>query len=359
MTQSTIMIMAGGTGGHVVPALAVASELRQRGYQPVWLGTRKGIEARLVPQAGIEIEWIPVAGLRGKGPLALLLAPFRLLRALWSANRAFRRHRPAAALGMGGFASGPGGLVAWLRRIPLVLHEQNSIAGLTNRLLARLTPRVLAAFPQAFGAPVEASVVGNPIPAAVASLPAPASRFADRGDALRVLVLGGSQGARSLNRSVPAALAEIDAELEIRHQCGREQVDSVAAAYRERGLVAQVDAFIDDMADAYGWADIAICRAGAMTVFELAAAGLGAIFVPYPHAVDDHQAGNAAYLEQAGAALIIRDGELSPERLAAEFTGLASRERLLQMAERARKQALPQATLAVTEACVAAAGGAA
>lgn len=359
MNARTIMIMAGGTGGHVIPALAVAERLRGEGFRTIWLGTRKGIESRLVPAAGIEIEWIPVSGLRGKGRLALLLSPFRLLRAAWTANTAFRRHRPAAVLGMGGFASGPGGLVAWLRRIPLVLHEQNSIAGMTNRVLARFTKHVLAAFPGAFPKHVATEIVGNPVRDEITALDEPARRFAAREGVLRVLVLGGSQGARSLNEIVPQALGRVAVEVEVRHQCGRDQMDGVQARYAEAGVAATVEPFIDDMAAAYGWADIAICRAGAMTVFELAAAGLGAIFIPFPHAVDDHQTTNAAYLADAGAGLVLQESELTPDRLAEAFGGIAERQTLGDMAARARARAMPGATATLAQRCAELAGGAA
>lgn len=355
----TIMLMAGGTGGHVIPALAVARQLRDRGFNTVWLGTRAGIEARLVPAAGIDIEWIPVSGLRGKGRLALLAAPFKLVRAVWSANRAFGRHRPVAVLGMGGFASGPGGLVAWLRRVPLVLHEQNSIAGMTNRILARFTDRVLAAFPGAFPASVNAEVVGNPVRDDVCALPRPSERFARRDGSLRILVLGGSQGARSLNETVPAALAESGLDVTVRHQCGRQDASDVEARYAAGNISVTVEPFIDDMADAYAWADVAICRAGAMTVFELAAAGLGAILVPFPHAVDDHQTGNANYLAANDAAIVMQERDMNVASLASALQDIGERNALQAMAERARERAMPEATEQVTARCIEAAGGAA
>jgi UDP-N-acetylglucosamine--N-acetylmuramyl-(pentapeptide) pyrophosphoryl-undecaprenol N-acetylglucosamine transferase len=352
LQQGTIMIMAGGTGGHVIPALTVAQRLQEAGFATIWLGTRAGIEARLVPAAGIDIEWIPVTGLRDKGRLALLLAPFRLLRAAWHANGAFRRHRPHAVLGMGGFASGPGGLVAWLRRTPLVVHEQNSIAGMTNRILARLTQHVLAAFPSAFDSKPGVEIVGNPVRDELGKLPAPDVRFAGREGPLRVLVIGGSQGARSLNTMVPVALAGFASEITVRHQCGREEVAGIEKRYADNNIPVSVEPFIDDMAAAYGWADIAICRAGAMTVFELAAAGLGSILVPYPHAVDDHQTSNAAYLVNASAAEILQERDFEPASLAKMFERLARRDVLQEMAMNARRQAMPGATDAVAERCM-------
>lgn len=355
--KPTVLIMAGGTGGHVFPALAVAEVLRASDYRVVWLGTRAGIEARLVPAAGIEIEWLPVGGLRGKGRLALVLAPFRLLRAAYTALGVFRRVRPAAVLGMGGFASGPGGVVAWLMRRPLVVHEQNAIAGVTNRLLARIARRVLVAFPGALADVAREEVAGNPVRDAVTRLDPPEQRFESRDGPLRVLVLGGSLGARALNEIVPQAVRESGLSVEVHHQCGRGDAASVQEAYGNTN--ATVTPFIDDMAAAYAWADVAICRAGAMTVFELAAAGLGAILVPYPFAVDDHQTANARYLADAGAAVVLQERDMDPASLAALLRELANRERLRDMAVRARERAQPEATRKLAGACMALAGGAA
>ncbi|MCB1845637.1 MAG: undecaprenyldiphospho-muramoylpentapeptide beta-N-acetylglucosaminyltransferase, partial [Halioglobus sp.] len=286
MSLRPIMVMAGGTGGHVYPALAVANALREQSREVVWLGTRRGIEARLVPAAGIPIEWVTVQGLRGKSRLALLIAPFRLLYALLQSMRIVARHRPAAVLGMGGFVSGPGGLAAWLLRRPLVIHEQNAISGLTNRLLARLARVVLQAFPGSFSASIHARTVGNPVRADIAALPSPAERFRGRGVALRLLVLGGSQGALALNRLVPEALALLPADKRplVRHQTGSRGKEVAVSSYRAAGVDAELDEYIDDMAAAYAWADLIVCRAGALTVAEIAAAGLAAIFVPYPAA---------------------------------------------------------------------------
>ncbi len=354
--KRTALIMAGGTGGHVFPALAVAEALANRGCRVIWLGTRQGIEARLVPNAGYRIEWLPVGGLRGKGVLTLLAAPFTLLRAGFAAWRAVARVKPDVVLGMGGFASGPGGVIAWLQRRPLLVHEQNAIPGFTNRVLARFARRVLTAFPDTL--PNE-EVVGNPVRDSVVQLPPPHERMSTRHGRLRVLVLGGSLGARSLNENVPRALLLSGLDVEVRHQCGRDDVDKVRARYTGGVIDAEVEAFIDDMAEAYAWADLVICRAGAMTVFEIATAGLAAVFVPYPHAVDDHQTANARYLADVDAAVLMQERDLRPDTLAELLGRLADRERLLAMASRARSRARIDATQKVAEACLALAGEAA
>ena len=351
-----VLIMAGGTGGHVFPALAVARMLREQGVEVTWLGTRRGLEARVVPAAGFPIEYIDVAGLRGKGARGWLLAPLRLIRATWQAMAACRRSRAGAVLGLGGFVTGPGGVAAWLLRRPLVIHEQNAVAGLTNRLLARLARRVLEAFPGSFPPGVSAETVGNPVREEIAALPAPAERFAGRQGPLRVLIVGGSLGAAALNETVPAALAQVIGtwNLQVRHQAGRGKAAQAREAYARAGVEAAVSEFIDDMAEALGWADIVICRAGALTVSELAAAGLGAVLVPYPHAVDDHQTRNALYLTEAGAARLILQSELSAERLAGVLEELFAqgREGLLKLAGTARSLARPEATRKVATACL-------
>lgn len=350
MSVAPVMIAAGGTGGHVFPALAVADELRAGGVPVVWMGTHAGLEARVVPDAGIEVEWLTVSGLRGKGWRTRLLAPWTLTRACAQAWASLRRRRPRALLGMGGFAAGPGGLMARLVGCPLVLHEQNAVAGLTNRVLARFARRVLEAVPGTFPPLVSAEHVGNPVRAAIAQLPPPAERFAGREGAPRLLVLGGSQGARGLNERLPQALAALDADRrpQVRHQCGERHLETARAAYREAGVEAEVTAFIDDMAEAYGWTDLVIGRAGAMSVAELAAAGVGALLVPFPHAVDDHQTVNARWLEQAGAAVVVQEAELDAERLVHELRDLlADRAALLERAERARALARPDAAAAV------------
>jgi len=356
------LVMAGGTGGHVFPALATARVLQRRGYDIVWLGTQRGIESRLVPEAGIPVEWLSVSGLRGKGFATLLVAPVRLAVALFQALRAVRKHKPSVVLGAGGFASGPGGVAAWLLRRPLVVHEQNAVAGMTNRILARLANRVLEGFPGSFGRRVSAEHVGNPVRPEIAAVPPPERRYAARAGRARLLVFGGSQGAARLNAVVPAALAELPAALrpEVIHQTGRHGYDETVAAYRSRGIEADVRPFIDDMAGAYGWADLAVCRSGALTVAELAAAGVPAVLVPFPAAVDDHQTRNAEYVVRAGAAVLLPERELTPVSLAATLRDLleAGRPRLAQMAAAARRTAIVDADERLADACVAAAGGA-
>jgi UDP-N-acetylglucosamine--N-acetylmuramyl-(pentapeptide) pyrophosphoryl-undecaprenol N-acetylglucosamine transferase len=361
MSRGVALIMAGGTGGHVFPALATARVLKSRGYDIVWLGTRRGIEARLVPAEGIPVEWLSVSGLRGKGIATLLAAPFRLALALVQALRAVRRHRPSVVLGAGGFASGPGGVAAWLLRRPLVVHEQNAVAGLTNRLLARLAGRVLEGFPGSFGPGVRAVHVGNPVRPEIVAVAPPERRYAAREGRARLLVFGGSQGSARLNAVVPAALAELPAALrpEVLHQTGSHGFDETRAAYRSRGIEADVRPFIEDMAGAYGWADLAVCRSGALTVAELAAAGVGAVLVPFPAAVDDHQTRNAEFAVQAGAAVLLPESGLTPRTLAERLRELlvAGRPALERMARAARATSVPDADQRLADACVAAAGG--
>jgi UDP-N-acetylglucosamine--N-acetylmuramyl-(pentapeptide) pyrophosphoryl-undecaprenol N-acetylglucosamine transferase len=359
MSGRPILIMAGGTGGHVYPALAVAQSLQARSRDVVWLGTERGLEARVVPAAGIDIEWISIRGLRRKGMLAQLLAPLQIVWALLQSLAVILRRRPAAVLGMGGFVSGPGGVAAWLTRRPLVIHEQNAAAGMTNRLLARLARVVLQAFPGSFNSSVAAETVGNPVRDDITAVPPPHERYAGRQGRLRVLVLGGSQGALSLNRMVPAALAKLgeDVRPEVRHQCGERTIDIARAAYDENGVEVELVPFIEDMADAYAWADLVICRAGALTIAELCAVGVPALLVPYPAAVDDHQTANAQPMANAGAALVIPDSKLSAEYLADTLrTWLQSRAELAERAARARALACPDALRRITEVCLEQAG---
>ena len=360
MSARPVLIMAGGTGGHVFPALALARLLRLNAREVVWLGTRRGLEARVVPEEGIPIEWLSVGGLRGKGVLTLLAAPFQLLRALLQAVAIVRRHSPGVVVGLGGFVTGPGGLAAWLCRKPLVIHEQNAIAGFTNRCLAPLAREVLCAFPSAFPARARARVIGNPVRADIAALPVPAIRFAGREGPVRVLVIGGSLGATHLNVVVPQALARMQADpgnamqLTVRHQAGARHLESTRLAYRRAGATADITEFIGDMAEALGWADLVVCRAGALTIAELAAAGLGALLVPYPHAVDDHQTHNARFLVNEGAARCIADHELTATLLADQLTQLcADRAKLLSMAEAARRVAHPDAAAELLRSCLA------
>lgn len=355
-----VLIMAGGTGGHVFPALAVAGVLRARRREIVWLGTRRGIEARLVPGAGYPLECIDVEGLRGRGPRGWLLAPLTLARAVAQARAVLRRRRPGVVLGCGGFAAGPGGVAAWLARIPLVIHEQNAIAGLTNRWLARCATRVAEGFPGSFPAGCHAVHVGNPVRAEIAALPPPRQRAAGRTGPLRLLVFGGSQGAAALNRLLPPALAALPAAARpvVLHQAGAREWEATGRAYRERGVAAEVRAFIDDMAAAYADADLVVARAGALTVTELAAAGVAALLVPFPAAVDDHQTRNAAFLVAAGAARMLAEAGLTPERLAAELAALGAEGRagLVAMGEAARARAITDAAERVAGLCLAAEG---
>ncbi|HEV7358216.1 MAG TPA: undecaprenyldiphospho-muramoylpentapeptide beta-N-acetylglucosaminyltransferase [Steroidobacteraceae bacterium] len=356
-----VLIMAGGTGGHVFPALAVAKVLRSRGIAVVWLGVPGSMESRLVPAQGFPIEWVRVAGIRGKGVLAWMLAPLRIANAVAQAIGVLRRVRPRSVLGAGGYVSGPGGIAAWLMRIPLLIHEQNAIAGMTNRWLARLATQVLEAFPDSFGPRVRASTIGNPVREDIAALATPAQRFAARDGRARLLIFGGSQGAQRLNVVLPQALARLnpDTRPQVLHQTGERGLESTRAAYLAAQVEAQVLPFIDDMAKTYAWADLAVCRAGAMTVAELQAAGLGAIFVPLPIATDDHQTVNAAVMVSAGAARIIQERDLNPERLSDLIAELiADRARLLKMAEAARAGRSTDAATRLADLCIAAGMGA-
>ena len=359
MSGRPILVMAGGTGGHVYPALAVARALQSHSQEIVWLGTHRGLESTVIPAAGIDIEWISVKGLRRKGLVALVVAPFQLAWALLQSLIVILRRRPAAVLGMGGFVSGPGGLAAWLTRRPLVIHEQNAAAGLTNRLLARLARVVLQAFPGSFNSSVHAETVGNPVREDISAVAAPADRFNDRQGPLRLLVLGGSQGALALNTTVPEALSKLPAQDRplVRHQCGEKTLAAAREAYEANGVDVDLVPFIDDMASAYAWADLAVCRAGALTIAELCAVGLPALFVPYPGAVDDHQTANARSMADAGAAVIIDQSMLSADVLASQLSDwLGSREDLLAKAETARGLDKPLALSRITELCLEQAG---
>ncbi len=347
----TILIMAGGTGGHVMPGLAVAAEMQRRQWDVVWLGNPKGMEAELVAQRGIPLEPVSVAAARGKSLRQLCLLPFRLARSLWQSMQALRRVRPAVVLGMGGYVAFPGGVMARLLNRPLVIHEQNSIAGLTNKLLAVLANTVMVAFPDALK---RAVWTGNPVRGDLLALAPPAERFKGRTGPLRILVVGGSLGAQALNSTVPRALALLPkAERPtVTHQSGNAHLESLEKEYRQVGVDATLVAFIDDMAGQYAQADLVICRAGAMTVSELAAAGVASVLIPFPFAVDDHQTSNAKYLSEPGAGVLIDQPSFTPDRLATLLRGL-DRPTLLAMAEKARKLAKPLATQAVADACVA------
>ncbi len=344
------MIMAGGTGGHVFPGLAVADFLRDSGWRVVWLGARTGMEATLVPKRGYEMAWVSFSGLRGKGPVAFFLLPLRLLLAFWQSARAIFAHRPDVVLGMGGYISFPGGMMAALFGKPLVVHEQNSVAGLANTVLAGVADRVLCAFP---GALKRATLTGNPVRPQIAAMAVPEQRYAERSGPLRVLVVGGSLGAKALNEVMPRALALLPGERRplVTHQSGALHVESLRQAYFAAGVQAATPAFIEDMAAAYAEADLVVCRAGAITVAEIAAAGVASILVPYPHAVDDHQTTNARFLADAGAAVLVPQSELGAERLAGLLAGF-DRRRLREMAGRARSLGKLDATAAVAKICM-------
>lgn len=357
MTVRPVLIMAGGTGGHVFPALAVAEVLRARGIPVVWLGTQAGIEARLVPQAGFPIEWLSISGWRGKSLFSLLLAPVKLFIACSQALAVLFRRKPCAVLGMGGFASGPGGLMAWLLRKPLLIHEQNAVPGFTNRMLSMIADQTLEAFPGSLGS--KAMHLGNPVRREIVELPSPEQRFSSHTGALRLLVVGGSLGAVRLNELIPEALAKItpQARPEVRHQTGLKNLQTARERYKQFDVEARVEAFIEDMAEVYGWADIIICRAGAMTVFELAAAGVASILVPYPHAVDDHQTSNADYLVKVDAAIVRQQNEITSDWLSEIIIDLTQhRDHLLAMAKAARKQACPESANEIAERCIVAGG---
>jgi UDP-N-acetylglucosamine--N-acetylmuramyl-(pentapeptide) pyrophosphoryl-undecaprenol N-acetylglucosamine transferase len=351
MTTSspTILIMAGGTGGHIMPGLAVADVLRTRGWTVRWLGHPEKMEGQIVPARGYDMAPLRFAGLRGRGLLAKLLAPFLLLRALFQAWQHFSKIRPNVVLGMGGYVSFPGGVVSALRSRPLVLHEQNAIAGLANKALAKISKRVLAGFP---GALAGAEVVGNPVRQDVVALAEPAQRYAQRTGPLRVLVVGGSLGATALNTVIPQALALIPESQRpgVVHQSGAKNLQALEAAYQQAGVQADCVAFVDDMAQALGQADLLICRAGAMTVAEVAAAGVAALFVPFPHAVDDHQTANARFLSDDGSAWLIRQESLTAPDLAA-WLAMRSRQELADVAQRARAHARPLAAERIADIC--------
>lgn len=341
--------MAGGTGGHVFPGLAVADELRGRGWNVVWMGARGGLEARLVPERGYAVEWIRAAALRGKGLAAALLMPLHLLIGFWQSARAIFRVRPDVVLGMGGYVAFPGGMMASLLARPLAVHEQNAIAGLVNRVLAGVADKAMAAFP---GSLKNAEWTGNPVRKDIAAIGDPASRYAGRSGPLRLLVVGGSLGAQALNEAVPKALALIseDARPTVVHQAGEKNLAALKSNYQASGVRGDLVAFIGDMAASYAEADLVICRAGAMTVAELAAGGMASVLVPFPHAVDDHQSANARYLADQGAAVLLSQDRLAPEVLAGLIRSL-DRKALLAMAQKAKSLGKPDATRIVADRC--------
>ena len=346
--SKTILIMAGGTGGHIFPALAVAHKMRDAGWRVVWLGNPEGMEARLVPQHGFEMVNLRFAALRGKGLLRKLLLPLNLLKGFWQAQKAIRQIQPNVVLGMGGYITFPGGMMASLLGKPLVVHEQNSVAGLANRVLAGVADRIATGFPAVINKGVW---VGNPVRQDIAQIAPPAERFAERPGALRLLVIGGSLGAQVLNEMVPQGMALLgENELpQIVHQAGEKHIEALKANYAAVGVEAHCVPFIEDMAGAYAWADLVICRSGALTVAELAAAGVASILVPFPHAVDDHQTANARFLVNVGGAFLLPQNEMTPEAIA--LIRNYSRGQLLEMAEKARSLAKPDATAEVANIC--------
>jgi UDP-N-acetylglucosamine--N-acetylmuramyl-(pentapeptide) pyrophosphoryl-undecaprenol N-acetylglucosamine transferase len=350
----TILIMAGGTGGHIYPGLAVADALHAQGWNIVWLGAPNSMEAELVPKYGYPVAWVNFTGVRGKGLLRLLTLPFTLLRALGQSADAILRHRPDVVLGMGGYISMPGGLMAAILRRPLVIHEQNSIAGMSNKVLAKLANRVLSGFP---GVLKHSEWCGNPVRADITALSEPQSRYIGRCGKLNVLVVGGSLGAQALNEALPKALAMLSEQERpnVLHQTGKKHLESVQQLYAQAGVRADIRPFLDDMADQYARADVLICRAGALTIAELAAAGVASVLIPLPIAVDDHQTHNARFLSENGAAVLLPQKEFSAEKLAQLLRGF-SREKLLAMAQAARSLAKPDATQRVAQVCAGLAG---
>ena len=355
--RGNVLIMAGGTGGHVFPALACAREFKARGYSVHWLGTPRGIENELVPAAGLPLHLIDVTGLRGKGKLSLLKAPFQLIKALFQARKVMRELQPVCVLGMGGYVTGPGGLAARMSGAPLIIHEQNAVAGTANRSLVPFASRVCEAFPNTFGNSDKRRTTGNPVREEL-FLETPRDSLRNRQP--RLLVLGGSLGAEPLNKLLPEALALVVAELrpEVFHQAGKQHDAITAERYRAVDVEAQVAPFIKDMARAYAWADLVVCRSGALTVSELAAAGLPAFLLPLPHAIDDHQTRNADYLASAGAAVLLPQRSTDAAKLAAQLTEvLMHPEQLTQMAQTARRLAKPDATCTVVDICLEVARG--
>ena len=346
--SKTLLVMAGGTGGHVFPGLAVADVLKSRGWNVVWMGNPDGIEAKLVPSRGYEMAWVRFGALRGKGLLRKLLLPFALLSGFRQAWREIRRVKPDVVLGMGGYISFPGGMMAVLAGCPLVVHEQNSIAGLANRVLSRVATRVVCGFPDALP---KSSWLGNPVRSEIAQLPDRSGRIDAESQQLHLLVLGGSLGAAALNEMVPQGLGLLTEEErpQVVHQAGERHLEQLQSNYQKAGVQAHCVAFIDDMAGAYEWADLVICRSGALTIAELAAAGVASILVPFPHAVDDHQTFNAKFLVSAGAAFLLPQNEMTPESIS--LIRNYSRGQLQQMAERARAMAKPEAASEVARVC--------
>jgi UDP-N-acetylglucosamine--N-acetylmuramyl-(pentapeptide) pyrophosphoryl-undecaprenol N-acetylglucosamine transferase len=355
----TVLIMAGGTGGHVFPALSIARNLQERGYRTEWLGTEAGIEAQVLAGTDIPLHCIEARGLRGKNLVSLLTAPFMILHAIKQAMRVVRKVKPCCVLGMGGYVTGPGGVAARLLGKPLLIHEQNAIAGFTNRLLARLAVRVMEAFPDTFAASKKVICTGNPVRKEIALIGDQPRSKSESNDALRVLILGGSLGAVAINRLIPETLKALahGARLEIFHQAGKNNLEQTLSAYADCEIAVneqcKVVPFIDNMAAAYRWADLVICRAGAATISELAAAGRASILVPFPYAVDDHQTRNAQSLSEFGAAILMPQSSLDADKLASVLTRLmANRNELNDMADKAKQTAKMNACDMVTNECI-------
>lgn len=350
-----VLIAAGGTGGHVYPALAVADYLREQNVKVTWVGTKKGLEHRVIPAANIPLEIISISGLRGKGLLNFIFVPLKLILAIAQVIKVFIKVKPDAVLGMGGFVSGPCGIAAFILRKPLYLHEQNAVPGLTNKVLSYFASTVMQAFPNSFKGRKNILTIGNPIRKDITEITKPEERMGKRNDSLRVLVIGGSLGAQALNENVPQALFEIKKELQpnVWHQAGRNKLDATIENYKKANIEAKVTEFIENMAEAYEWADLVICRAGALTISEIANVGVASILVPYPYAVDDHQTENAKYLTNVGAAILISQNDLVP-KLKESITELvqAGRTKLIEMAKAARKLSNPDATQTVAEICL-------
>ena len=344
----TLLIMAGGTGGHIFPGLAVAEQMRAAGWEVIWMGARGGMEERLVPPHGYRTAWIRARAARGSGLLQKLLLPANLLFSFWESGRHLMRLKPDVVLGLGGYVAFPGGMMASLLARPLALHEQNAIAGLANRVLAGVSDKVMVAFP---GALKKAEWTGNPVRAQIATMAPPEQRYARREGPIRLLVVGGSLGAQALNEAVPKALALLSPRPAVLHQAGEKHLEALKNNYRVAGVQGELVAFIDDMARAYAAADLVICRAGAVTIAELSAGGMASILVPFPHAVDDHQTANAKYLADRGAAILLPQRELTAQRLAA-LVGSLDRPKLLEMAKQARALGKPDAARLVAARCM-------
>ena len=344
----TLLIMAGGTGGHIFPGLAVAEQARAAGWQVVWMGARGGMEERLVPRHGYAAAWIRARAARGKGLLQKLLLPANLLLSFWESARHIRRIRPDVVLGLGGYVAFPGGMMASLLGRPLALHEQNAIPGLANRVLAGVSDKVMVAFPEALA---RAEWTGNPVRADIAAIASPGARFHGRQGPLRLLIVGGSLGAQALNQTVPRALALLGGRARVVHQSGEKHLETLRGHYAAAGVQGELVAFIDDMARRYAEADLVICRAGAVTIAELSAGGMASVLVPFPHAVDDHQSANARFLAERGAAILLPQSELSAQRLA-QLIGSMDRATLLRMAQSARALGKPEAARVVAQRCM-------